>query len=258
MAALILSPHLDDAVLSCWHLLTQPGEVVVINVFAGAPERRGDVAWWDRYTGATDSRDRVRERIEEDRAALSLTGRAAVNLDLLDEQYRDSEQPLAPLTAELERLVSPGGRIYAPAALASHPDHALVRTAALGLRAKGCDVSLYADLPHATLHGWPAWVTRKRVSASHDLAAAIWEHSLAATGIPPETMAAAVHELDRSSHARKMEAVHTYRTQLEGLAELTGRGLADRELLGYEVVWALPGTATPAPTPARSDGAVRL
>ena len=101
MAVAILSPHLDDAVLSCWHVLTQPGEVVVINVFAGAPEGRDTVAWWDRYTGATDSRDRVRERAKEDRTALSLAGRTAVNLDLLDEQYRDAEQPLAPVTAEL-------------------------------------------------------------------------------------------------------------------------------------------------------------
>jgi len=144
MAVAILSPHLDDAVLSCWHVLTQPGEVVVINVFAGAPEGRDTVAWWDRYTGATDSRDRVRERAKEDRTALSLAGRTAVNLDLLDEQYRDAEQPLAPVTAELERFVSPGGRIYAPAGLANHGDHALVRTAALELRTKGFVVSLYA------------------------------------------------------------------------------------------------------------------
>jgi LmbE family N-acetylglucosaminyl deacetylase len=258
MAVAILSPHLDDAVLSCWHVLTQPGEVVVINVFAGAPEGRGGVAWWDRYTGATDSSDRVRERVEEDGTALSLAGRAAVNLDLLDEQYRDGEQPLAPVTAQLERLVSPGGRIYAPAAFANHPDHALVRTAALELRGKGCAVSLYADLPHATLHGWPGWVIGKRVPASKDLAAATWEHSLAATGIPPEAMVPTVHELDRSAHARKMEAVHTYRTQLEGLAELAGGRLADRELLGYEVVWALPCAATASPTPAGSDKALRL
>ena len=258
MAVAILSPHLDDAVLSCWHVLTQPGEVVVINVFAGAPEGRDTVAWWDRYTGATDSRDRVRERAKEDRTALSLAGRTAVNLDLLDEQYRDAEQPLAPVTAELERFVSPGGRIYAPAGLANHGDHALVRTAALELRTKGFVVSLYADLPHATLHGWPAWVTRKRVRRSNDLAAAMWEHSLSATGIPPEAMAPTVHELDRSAHARKMEAVHAYRTQLEGLAELAGRKQPLRELLGYEVVWALASAATASPTPAGSDGALRL
>ena len=253
MVVAILSPHLDDAVLSCWHVLTQPGEVVVINVFAGAPKRRDGVAWWDRYTGATDSSARVRERVVEDRVALSLAGRAAVNLDLLDEQYRDRQQPLPEVMEKLERLVSPGGRIYAPAAFANHPDHALVRTAALRLRGEGFAVSLYADLPHATLHGWPAWVIGKHRPAPNDLAAATWEHSLAATGIPPEAMVPTVHELDRSAHARKLEAVRAYRTQFEGLAELAGRRLADRELLGYEVVWALPSVATASPVPAGSD-----
>jgi hypothetical protein len=45
MSAVILSPHLDDAVLSCWHLLTGPGEVEVINVFAGVPADLGAPAW---------------------------------------------------------------------------------------------------------------------------------------------------------------------------------------------------------------------
>jgi len=35
----ILSPHFDDAVLSCWQLLSGSGDVVVINVFAGSRRR---------------------------------------------------------------------------------------------------------------------------------------------------------------------------------------------------------------------------
>lgn len=104
MVTVILSPHLDDAVLSCWHVLTQPGEVAVINVFAGVPANADGRAWWDRYTGATDSAQRVRDRVEEDRRALALAGRGAVNLELLDDQYRHGEQPLAPVTARLKRL----------------------------------------------------------------------------------------------------------------------------------------------------------
>ncbi len=34
---IILSPHFDDAVLSCWHLLAGAGAVLVVNVFAGEP-----------------------------------------------------------------------------------------------------------------------------------------------------------------------------------------------------------------------------
>jgi LmbE family N-acetylglucosaminyl deacetylase len=235
MTVVILSPHLDDAVLSCWHVLTAPGEVEVITVFAGVPVALSGPAWWDRYTGAADSTERVRERIEEDRAALALAGRTAVNLGFLDEQYRDDEQALAPLAEQIEALLPPRAWIYAPAAFANHADHALVRAVALQLRDAGFPVSLYADLPHATLHGWPAWVKGERRAGSRDLVSAFWDHVLAGTSALEPT----VHELDAEAHERKLAAVKMYRTQLRGLEEFAGRPLSDRELLGYEVEWTM-------------------
>lgn len=257
MSTVILSPHLDDAVLSCWHVLTQPGDVLVINVFAGVPGKLDEPAWWDSYTGARDSGERVRERIEEDRRALAVAGRTAVNLDLLDEQYRSTDQPLAPLVTQIGRLLPPGAQIYAPAAIANHADHVLVRAAALRLRADGFAVSLYADLPHATAQGWPAWVTGSRAPATKDLAAALWNRVLAATGASPELMAASVHELDAGAHALKVDAVNAYVTQLGGLVEFTGRPLADRDVLGYEVVWELPSPATGSPAHESARAASR-
>ena len=219
MAAAILSPHLDDAVLSCWHLLAGPADVTVINVFAGVPASAGADAWWDRLTGATDSRQRMHERVEEDRRALALAGRVPVNLDFLDHQYREAEQPLSPIVAQIEGLLAPGTHVYAPAALDDHADHALVRAAALELGQTGCPVSLYADLPHGTLHGWPAWVTGAEPDPHVDV------------------------ELDAAARARKLAAVRAYATQLQGLAQLAGRPLHDRETLRYEVLWRLPGAA---------------
>jgi len=258
MATVILSPHLDDAVLSCWHVLTGPGHVTVINVFAGVPASLDRPAWWDRYTGATDSGERVRERIDEDRTALALAGRTAINLDLLDQQYRAADQLVAPLAVQLEPLLGPGARIYAPAAFAEHTDHALVRRAALELWTAGFAVSLYAELPHATAHGWPAWVTGKRVPATKDLAAVMWERCLGGTGFAPEEMVPSVHDLDPGEHARKLEAVCAYRTQVDGLAEFAGRPLADREVLGYEVVWTLPNGLTASRASAGSSAASGL
>lgn len=246
MPAVILSPHLDDSVLSCWHLLTQPGELVVINVFAGVPTDLAAPAWWDEYTGAKDSAERVRERIEEDRRALALAGRTAVNLGFLDEQYRPDDQPIAPLTEQIERLLDPGARIYAPAAFANHTDHALVRGAALLLRAQGFEVSLYADLPHATIRGWPAWVSGKAGPTSKDLAGALWDRVLA----PTDPMAPTVHRFDAASHARKLAAVTLYGTQLQALEDFVGRPLDDPEVLGYEVTWP---TAPPAHVVRRAE-----
>ncbi len=47
-------------------------------------------------------------------------------------------------------------------------------------------------------------------------------------------MTAAVHELDAGALALKLAAVHTYRSQLDGLVKFAGRQLTDLETLGYE------------------------
>src|ERR1700728_4929251 len=97
--AVILSPHFDDAVLSCWHVLASAGEVLVVNVFAGEPPAE-TLGGWDELAGATDSAAAVRTRVEEDRQALARTGRTTVNLPFLDSQYRQPDQ-------------SPGGGVRA-------------------------------------------------------------------------------------------------------------------------------------------------
>lgn len=238
MRTVILSPHLDDAVLSCWHVLTQPGDVMVINVFAGVPTDLQTPAWWDEYTGATDSGERVRERIEEDRRALALAGREPTNLDFLDDQYRKRAQPLEQIVEQVAEQLPAEAGIFAPAALTEHADHMLVRAAALELRRAGANVSLYADLPHATVHGWPAWVAGTRTPATKDLAAAVWSRVLASTGLAPAELMPSVHALDADAYARKLAAVQMYRTQVTALEEFADRPLTDRRALGYEVAWA--------------------
>jgi LmbE family N-acetylglucosaminyl deacetylase len=239
MSTVILSPHLDDAVLSCWHLLSQPGDVIVMNVFAGVPTGLRAPAWWDEYTGATDSGDRVRERIEEDRRALALARREPINLGFLDEQYREHPQPLEPLIEQIASRLPTEAGIYAPAALTNHVDHVIVRSAALELQTAGLDVSLYADLPHASVHGWPAWVTGTRTPATKDLAGAVWARVLATAGLASAELTPSVQALDPGAYACKLAAVQTYRSQVTALEEFADRPLTDREALGYEVAWAI-------------------
>jgi LmbE family N-acetylglucosaminyl deacetylase len=237
----ILSPHLDDAVLSCWQLLTGPGDVKVINVFAGVPAA-GCTSWWDRTSGATDSAQRMRERIEEDRVALRLAGRCATNLAFLDDQYRCSPPELSPIIEALRTELPVDAHVYAPAAVGTHPDHYAVREAALSMRDDVVKVSLYADLPHASARGWPPWVTnraRNAIEPGHH-----WVAELARTRIPLDDMRPTVHALSCSEHARKLAAVHAYATQLKPLETQFGRSIADQSLLGYEVEWELPRPGT--------------
>src|SRR5579871_5738419 len=145
---IVLSPHFDDAVLSCWHLLAGAGEVLVVNVFGGVPAA-GTLGWWDELAGVTDSATAVRARIEEDRKALALAGRTAVNLPFLDGQYRKTDQAPGEIVRALRGMLVEDARIYASAGLGDHHrDHTAVRAAALALRAEGANVTLYADLPH--------------------------------------------------------------------------------------------------------------
>jgi LmbE family N-acetylglucosaminyl deacetylase len=225
----ILSPHPDDAVLSLWHVLTGPGDVTVLTVFGGGPAHASGGGWWDRLTGASDPAVRAAEREAEDRAALALAGREPVSLGLPGAQYGDAPA-LAPVIAQ----AAPAGTVLAPAGLDHHPSHVAVRDAALALGRDGREVVLYADVPHATAFGWPAWVT----GASPDpylSSEEMWEQAMAGTGLSLRGLAADVHHLDPEQLARKRDAVLAYRTQVPALqAEFR---VLDDEVLGHEVTW---------------------
>ena len=233
MAAAVLSPHFDDAVLSCWSVLRGLGPVVVVNVFAGTPREGIAPGWWDRLTGARDAAARVLERASEDRAALAMTRRVPVNLDLLEAQHRrDTESPSA-----VAESIAPGvvacDAVYAPAALGGHPDHTLVRDAALCLRAGGARVVLYADLPHAIARGWPTWVASDGIVAVD----AEWADALARCRIGQGVLRPRVHLLGRLVQQRKLTALRAYRTQIAALEEMAFAPL--ERSLRYEVAWEL-------------------
>jgi LmbE family N-acetylglucosaminyl deacetylase len=233
MRLTVLSPHYDDAVLSCWHVLRAPENVVVVNVFAGVPPDGSPLGWWDRRTGADDSPDRVRARAREDRAALAFAARAAVDLDILEWQYRDAPVEPAFVAERIASAVDGCDVVYAPLALGAHIDHVLAREAALRLRSTSADVRLYADLPHGLERGWPTWVAR---DGRPDVDAA-WARA-AEEAVPRGLrLQREVSELPAAERRRKLDAVRAYRTQLLELEAMAFAPL--EECLRYEVVWSL-------------------
>jgi len=229
----ILSPHLDDAVLSCWHVLSGPGDVGVINVFAGSPPPGSGTSWWDRDTGATDSVRRMEERRAEDREAFAIAGRVATHLDFLDDQYKPRGQSVDDIVARLRELIVPEVVVYAPAALGEHSDHDQVRNAALEMAAAGQPVRLYADFPHAVRHGWPAWINGTKTDNG---VAEEWEQRLAGLGL--SQLRPHVHHLDAAECERKLHAVSAYRTQLPALQSAFGE-IEGFPAFPHEVVWTL-------------------
>jgi LmbE family N-acetylglucosaminyl deacetylase len=210
MAVAILSPHLDDAVLSCWRALTADSDVAIVTVFAGIPPD-GLRGWWDEWTGRHDSAALMRERREEDRRAVAGVGATAIHLDFLDKQYRTEPQPVETLVAALRDRIPAGCKLLAPAGLGDHLDHLLVRRAALGLCEAGYGVELYADLPHAS-----RMVARMGVRLTDDELRA------------------------------KLATVREYASQLGALEQLFGHGSSFDDLLAYEVSWRLPARARAA------------
>jgi LmbE family N-acetylglucosaminyl deacetylase len=246
----IVSPHFDDAALSCWHVLSSPGEVSVVNVFAAAPPAGSRPGWWDHRLGPPEVA--VQRRAEEDRRALAHAGRSARNLSFVDAQYRSGERPPGLLAAALEAEVPDGATVYAPASLGLHPDHDAVRSAALELRDRGARVVLYADVPHAGARGWPPWVVG---AGGDERIAQAWERALRRSGLAPDSFTPVASRLEGDSFERKLAAVREYESQMPALEALFGRRIDDPELLGYEVEWGLPSSSASAPVRNPADNA---
>ena len=233
---LLLSPHLDDAVIDCFSVLTGGEPVQVVNVFAGIPER-GVIPSWDRICGATDLAEHVRERIAEDREALATLGLEPVDLPFLGENYRaGGPRPgLQDVADALARSVPAASRVLAPA-MVGEPiaDHVFARTLGLAL---GIPVTLYADVPYAVQFGWPHWVTGDERNPRVDVDV-FWERFLAQI---PGLGQPRVVALSPDEAARKLETMRLYRTQFPGLDALGT--LSNPRVHGFEVYWDLRSPA---------------
>lgn len=237
--AVILSPHLDDAVWSCFSLLARDRDVLVATVFAGIPD--GAPGWWDAQCGIADSAAHVRDRRAEDAAVLRSLGRTPVHLDLLDGQYRDASVPPDEILAALVRSVPAARRVYAAGGI-GHPDHALVRDAGALLRERGIPVTVYTDYCYCTRAGWPTFVAPDgRPEADEQWRASI-AHLVGERLADPRV----VHLTDEESD-RKLEAMRGYVTQFANIEaeeprwQVDGKPSADPEKRAVEVFYDLTG-----------------
>lgn len=203
----VVSTHLDDAVLSCWSVLDGPGDVVVVTVFTGGPPP-GTLTEWDEDSGAADSAERMIQRLAEDRAALRIAGREPVHLGLLEGQYGRGEMPPAALEPYLVADV-----VYAPAGIAErhvNEEHVRVRDVVLSMRP---DARLYADQPYCQFR------------PSFDLRVELAE------GRVPHVV-----ELPPAAREHKAQAIRCYTGELPKLEAHFGP-FATPDRLAYELFW---------------------
>lgn len=174
----LLSPHLDDAALSCGGMiaeLTSRGHpVLVVNICSGSP---APDAVHSSFAADLHARwglpaaDAVHLRLAEDHLALGLIGADRYQLDLLDAIYRmpaayvsderlfgavAADDPLLDqLRLALVRLHQryPSATFYAPLAVGNHVDHQVVYQAATEQACLGMRVNFYEDFPYVTVAG---------------------------------------------------------------------------------------------------------
>lgn len=168
---LIVSPHMDDAALSCSGLLARDEPIDILTVFAGEPNPPRFGAW-DAACGFANSAESARIRRAEEEAAFSGSPHRVRYLTLVAGQYLDGARPAVDAqeirgairawidAAENPAVAIPAGaggsrnRLLARLKLQqkpkAHPDHIYVRQAALQavLEVPLADAILYEELPY--------------------------------------------------------------------------------------------------------------
>ncbi len=175
---LVISPHLDDAVLSYGGQLAQLADaghqVSVYTVFAGTPTEPYSPGAMELHERWGISGDPVAPRRREDRRALSLLGVTPLHGPFLDAIYRKDDngewligEDVTPMEyqGEESRLVANIGftlerrvvREFAPewavtcSAMGNHVDHRRTRDAAITMAKRtGIPLLMWEDFPYVT------------------------------------------------------------------------------------------------------------
>jgi LmbE family N-acetylglucosaminyl deacetylase len=228
---LVVSPHLDDGVMSCGELLAARPGTTVATIFAGMPAAVDCLTSWDTRSGFSTADQAVTQRRLEDAAALGILSARSVWCELCDSQYHctPSLDTVAAVLHELLRSEEPETVLF-PAGL-FHSDHELLHQAALSVRARHMQRQwvMYEDALYRRHSG----LLQRRLVA------------LAQAGIHATPVA--------SGHIGTMQAkrsaVACYRSQLRAL-EASSIGYADA--FAPEGYWRLE----PSPAEAGRKGAM--
>jgi LmbE family N-acetylglucosaminyl deacetylase len=230
-ALALLSPHFDDAVLSCGQLLAANPGSLLVTLFSGGPARVSPLPNWDLACHFGDGADVTGARRAENARAAEILGATTLAFDLWDEQYRRDRYGYQETVDELLRtgvdalkalVEHDTDRLWlAPVGWPQHPDHALSAAIALEVaRSTPGHWGLYSELPYRLLYA-------KRTAEVHAQAFAAWTAAGFSRVLVPSA----------SGHVeRKSQAVNQYGSQLHAL----DGALVARSCSISERYWSLP------------------
>lgn len=229
----VVSPHLDDAVLSVGstmaHLTARGVSVDVVTVFGGDPSADRDPGDSNRRAGFETTGEAARRRRSEDDEACALLGLRTRRLCFDDDEASPREgqaisEALLPLLRSADIILMPGSPL-------SHPDHLLVsKVAAAAVAEVASPAGLYLEQPYAAWSSlgrrlrWPSIVPPDAPTVLPFAQEQIpWQR----TGGCPRCQ------------ARKWTAVGAYRSQLRMLRRWPRARILSYETLawGERVAW---------------------
>jgi LmbE family N-acetylglucosaminyl deacetylase len=235
----VVSPHLDDAVLSIGaslaHLARRGVEVEVLTVFGGDPASALEAGASNRRAGFTTTGEAARVRRHEDDRACARLGVRARRLGFDDDEAVPRDR--AAIRAALEQQVRGADVVLLPGGPLVHPDHVLVAELTASSLGGGGTAGLYREQPYATWQalgrrGGRPWRTTPPTAPPSFAARwgqAVWQRS----GRCPRCQ------------ARKVAAAGAYRSQLAVLRRWPRLRIAAHEALtcGERISWPRDGRA---------------
>jgi LmbE family N-acetylglucosaminyl deacetylase len=149
---LVISPHLDDAVLSCGQLIGMCERTTIATVLAGFPAGVHG-GWSGRTTGLPIAREANSRRREEDLLASHRLGARSVWFDILAQEYCPSPPPFERLAriheAVATAIATTGARTVCLPLGVTHPDHVAVSDAVIQVALSSkLTFFVYMDMPY--------------------------------------------------------------------------------------------------------------
>jgi LmbE family N-acetylglucosaminyl deacetylase len=223
----VVSPHFDDAGLSCVSLFAQNPGAVLLTVFGNGPEVVDPIPSWDAASGFVAGDDVIGVRASEDKDACDVMGAVQMRLEHWDSQYRSSRYRYSGPTKARDLVDAIANSIddafngsgpahgvmsWALPLAAGHSDHELATMATLqwARRRSGVELMVYDDLPYSvesTRH------KKRALRRIRDLRYSLEPLSL-----------------DLSTEADKVRVVECYVSQLGPLADRVQLALASPEI----------------------------
>jgi LmbE family N-acetylglucosaminyl deacetylase len=212
----VVSPHLDDAIMSLGATIASSvrsgATVEVLTVFGYGPVSSTPAGPWDTKSGFGTEAEACRTRRDEDDKACRILGATPRWLDFGAEPYERRGSP-DEILAAVKAIVAGADCVLLPGFPLAHPDHAELSRLLLGANLSG-HIGLYAEQPYL-------FYERNRLPQVM--------RAPAIDDLLTETPEWTRQRVGRAERRMKIRAVRSYRSQLYQL------GLAHIGL--YRMLW---------------------